>query len=65
MLAANQPGHLSAADWLAEMKQPGVHFSSAPNCLANLSAFMAKIDITTKAGSYELTWPNLRGAGGN
>lgn len=64
--AANQPGHLSEADWLAEMKQPGVHFSPAPRGLANLSAFMAKIGVTKKAGTYEeLTWPNLHGAGGN
>lgn len=65
-LAANQPGHLSAAEWLAEMKQPGVHFSPAPNGLVNLSAFMAKIGMTRKAGTYkELTWPNLWAAGGN
>ncbi|MBS0528482.1 MAG: ABC transporter substrate-binding protein [Proteobacteria bacterium] len=64
--AANQPGKLSADDWLAEMKQPGVRFSPAPRGLANLSAFMAKIGVTAKAGTYEeLTWSNLRDGTGN
>lgn len=64
--AANQPGKLSAADWLAEMKQPGVRFSAVPDGLGQLSAFMAKIGVTAKAGTYdELTWPNLHGVGGN
>jgi len=64
--AANQPGKLSAADWLAEMKQPGVRFSPVPRGLTSLSAFMTKIGVTKKAGTYEeWTWPNLRDAGGN
>jgi NitT/TauT family transport system substrate-binding protein len=64
--AANQPGKLSAADWLAEMKQAGVRFTAVPHGLGNLSAFMAKIGVTKKAGTYDdLTWPNLHGGGGN
>ena len=64
-LAANQAGKLTAADWLAEMKQPGVQFSPVPRGLAGLSKFMADIKMTAKAGSYDdLTWPNLHGAGG-
>jgi NitT/TauT family transport system substrate-binding protein len=64
-LAANQAGKLKAEDWLAEMKQPGVHFNPVPHGLAGLSKFMTDIKMTAKAGSYDdLTWPNLHGLGG-
>lgn len=65
-LLASQPGKLTKDDWLAEMKQDGVHFSPIPHGLVALSAFMAKIDMVSKAGTFdELTWDNLHGKGGS
>lgn len=65
VLAAQPPGKLTAADWMAEMRQPGVRFSPIPDGLVNLSRFMTSIGMTTKAGSFDdLTWPNLHGKGG-
>lgn len=65
-LAENEPGKLSAADWLAELRQPGVRFSPVPDGLTSLAAFMAKIGMIAKPGTFdELTWHNLHGSGGS
>ena len=65
-LATDQAGKMTAADWLAEIKQPGVKFTAVPTGLHELSIFMKNIGMTSKAGTYDdLTWPNLHGAGGN
>ncbi|MGH7714649.1 MAG: ABC transporter substrate-binding protein, partial [Vulcanimicrobiaceae bacterium] len=64
--AADQGGTMSAAEWLAELQQPGVKFSPVPKGEAALAAFMQKIGIVSKAASYDdLTWPNLHGVGGS
>jgi NitT/TauT family transport system substrate-binding protein len=64
--ASDQGGTMSAAEWLAEIQQPGVQFSSVPKGEAALAAFMRKIGIVSKAASYDdLTWPNLHGLGGS
>lgn len=63
-LAANEPGKLTAAQWLAEMHQPGVRFSPEPDGLTALAAFMKKIGMISKAGTFdEMTWSNLHGNG--
>ncbi|GAC1541867.1 MAG: ABC transporter substrate-binding protein [Vulcanimicrobiaceae bacterium] len=65
-LAAEQAGKLTPAEWLAEIKQPGVKFSAVPHGLGRLATFMAGIHMIPKAGRYdELTLPNLHDVGGN
>jgi NitT/TauT family transport system substrate-binding protein len=65
-LAKEQGGKLTAADWLAEIKQPGAKFSPVPHGLAALGAFMAKIGMAAKAPSYDdVTWPNLHNVHGS
>ena len=66
-LAADQPASkLTAADWLAEMKQPGVKFSPVPQGLGRLMSFMARVGIIAKAGTYDdVTWQNLHNSGGS
>jgi NitT/TauT family transport system substrate-binding protein len=64
-LAADEGSTISAADWLAEIQQPGVKFSAIPMGEAALAKFMQKIGSVSKAASYDdLTWPNLHGMGG-
>lgn len=59
-------GKFTAADWLAEIKQPGARFSPVPHGLVALGAFMAKIGVAAKAPSYDdVTWPNLHDIGGS
>lgn len=65
-LAREQGGKLTAADWLAEIKQPGAKFSPVPHGLVSLGAFMARIGMAAKAPTYDdVTWPNLHGVDGS
>jgi hypothetical protein len=41
-LAADRGGRATAADWLAEMKQPGVALSPTVHGLGNIAAFTAR-----------------------
>ena len=64
-LAADQGGKITAAQWVEEIKQPGVKFSPVPQGLTRLMAFMTRIGIVSKPGTYDdVTWPNLHGVGG-
>jgi NitT/TauT family transport system substrate-binding protein len=65
-LSANEPGKLSAAEWLAEMQQPGVDFSATPHGVAEIASFMHTIGMVDRTGTFDdLTWPNLHGGKGN